>query len=135
MKRSIPVRGSIAAIDSARLSLLTDWQRLALAQIVAWEKLEAKERELRLVSSDLGLQNSQEAGQILLALAGKELPRSPVTYFLISVGEGLLEGQDPVCALEDGLAAYFMQSVLPDCFDLHQGLNRPTDDAPEGGQK
>jgi len=125
MKRSIPLRASVGAIDTTRHLGLTEGQRKALAQIQAWEKQEAQERELRLVASTLGPKDSKAAGEILMALAASEGLNSPVGRFLLIAAGNLIEGYDPVHAFKEGLDAYQSRSACSDC----------SPDAPKGGQK
>ena len=117
MKRSIPLRGSVGAIDTNKLYGLTEGQRKAVAQIQAGVKQEARERELRLVSSTLGPEDSQAAGRILLALAESEGPHNPVAWFLMTAGGNLMEGYDPVFAFREGLSAYQSRTDCCDCSD------------------
>jgi len=121
MKRSIPLRGSMSAIDMARL---TDGQRLALTQIRTWEARETRERELRLISSTLGSEDSQAAGRILMEVAESEGPNNPAVWFLLAAAEELMGGNDPVSAFKEGLAAY---NIMSTC-----SLIPPT--APKGGK-
>jgi hypothetical protein len=125
MKRSIPLRGSVGTIDTTRLSGLTEGQLKALAQLEASDNQEARENELRLVSSTLGPEDSEAAGHILMALAESAGPGNPAAWFLMVAAENLLEGYDPVYAFREGLAAYKSRAECSDC----------SPGTPKGGQK
>jgi len=95
MKRSIPLRGSVGAIDTAQFPGLTEGQLKAVAEIQAWELANDHERALLYIDSELEAEDRLEAARLLRSLSEKS--RSTDLWYLFeSVASNIEKGENLV---------------------------------------